>query len=750
MFAGAAMLLAALAAAAVLAPASAGPSALRLIALVAFATLAPGAAAMAWTRRVRPSVAWATAVVLSLSVVTLESAVTVWAGWWHPRQAVLLVALVTAVTAGAALRGAGLPTRDWIARFSRRRVGARLGWRLLALATPAAVWWWSLAHTDLSSLGQFGLLASVHPTFFVAAALTVVGLVVEATRGSGLRVIAGGYAVLLILIMHATTPILLDLPQYAWTYKHIGVVEFLATHGHVGDAADIYQQWPAFFATVAQLTSAVGADPVAAAEWAPVFFNLATSVVLFAIARTVATDRRVALVTVGVFQCVNWIEQDYLAPQGLAFVLSLGVLLIVLRWLVAAPPIGTGGRLGAWLRTGMPDRATPDRATSSRAGRAAALAAATLVMAALSATHQLSPFLVAGSVFALTLLGLVRPWWTSLVLFAVPVAYLVPRFDFINSTFGVFDGFDLLHNASGNAETWGSTGQAFSALVVRTLAVGVWLTVIALAVRSRRALGPILAPLTLTAIPFGLMVAQSYGGEAIYRVYLFSAPWAALIISIHLVRVLSPALSPRPATPGLTGRIAWLVRRSRLAPILALAATGGMLLAALLAAMQGRHGQLMVDRQSRDELAAARHLYASAAPGSTVVFAAPGFPTRLTANYADVNTHIAYGDPDLVTTAQLTRVTLNDSYLPLIEQFVRSQGAGDAGTTTGTAVTASAATTTGGAPSYLVISDAMDRYSEYFGALPEGSLDTLDASLAASPHWSLHYRNASTAIYQLR
>jgi hypothetical protein len=44
----------------------------------------------------------------------------------------------------------------------------------------------------------------------------------------------------------------------------------------------------------------------------------------------------------------------------------------------------------------------------------------------------------------------------------------------------------------------------------------------------------------------------------------------------------------------------------------------------------------------------------------------------------------------------------------------------------------------------------MRRQAAYFGYLPAGSLDTLDATLSDSPGWSLFYANDDVAIYQLR
>jgi hypothetical protein len=432
------------------------------------------------------------------------------------------------------------------------------------------------------------------------------------------------------------------------------------------------------------------------AAWAPVVFNLAGSLVLYAIARTLSPDRRVAFATVLIFQCVNWIEEDYLSPQGFAFVLSLGVFLIVLRYLRSAAPVPARLR---FLHTDLP---------SPPAGghRGWAIAAALALTAVIAATHQLSPYEVAGSVIVLVLLGLVRPWWLALAVPAVPVLYLIPRFRTVSGDFGIFESFNIFGNASGTAQNWGTVGQATSALAVRALTLAVWGLVALVVWRNRRSIGRILAALALAIVPFGLLFAQNYGGEAIYRVYLFSAPWCAFLIAYFVV-----SWAPRWKHAQWTG-----IGAATLVLVLALAGT-----------VQGRHGQLSVDQQDAASIAAARYLYQHGEPGATIVLATPDFPSRITANYGQFNTTLPVGEPDLVTGAKLTGILDGDA-IPPIESFAQSFD--------GTTV-------------YLVISDEMRRQAHYFGYLPDGSLDALQAALAEAPQWSVFYRNSGVTIYQL-
>jgi hypothetical protein len=602
---------------------------------------------------------------------------------------------------------------------------------IAVIAIAVALWLIAVHRTRIASVGDFGLLATVSPLFFVALALTVAGFLAEIIRGARRAWAMISYTVLLIFLLHGTAPALLSEPEYAWTYKHIGVIEVFLRNGRVIDHHDLYQEWPALFAGVAWLAKLSGADPIRLAQWAPVFFNLAASVILLAIGRTLTTDRRIPYLMVFGFQCINWVEEDYLSPQGFAFVLSLGALLVALRWLrtarSASPPEQPGRarswleRRQAWLTSGLP--AMPS--TGARV-RAWALVAFTVVLGVLTASHQLSPYLIVLDIAVLTLAGLVAPWWTALLALAVPVLYLIPRFGLVSGNFKIFESLDIFHNAQGNGDGWGTAGQAFSAIVVRVLALGVWafaLLRIWLAVRERKT-GLVLAPALLAFTPFLLLFAQSYGGEAIYRVFLFSAPWCAYLLAD--LGVLIGARIARSSwwhPPSTASRSRWTVG-SATGLLIATMLTGAL----ALATMQGRHGQLTVDRQSRASVVAADYLYAHGTPGATIMLAAPDFPSRLAANYNEFNRTVPVGEPDLITGALLKHVILNDEYLPSIENFAHSFH---------------------GSTTYLVISDEMRRYAQYFGVLPAGSLSTLSQTLSSAPNWSVFYRNSDVTIFQL-
>ncbi len=604
------------------------------------------------------------------------------------------------------------------------RVSAQLVVDALIPAGIVASWLLSVARTSTARVDSYGLLFVMHPAFFVAVVLCALGFVRELSRPGWRPWVLGGYTVLLVLVMHATVPLLLAEPEYAWVYKHLGVIDFIRTHGAVTNSRDIYQQWPTFFAGVAQVVAVTGVDPLRVAAWAPPFFDLANCLPVYAVARTLSTDRRMPYLAVFLFTCVNWIGQDYLSPQAFAYLLALGCFMIMLRWLRRAPRAARRElrplrRLRRWVQYEMPEAPY----TTARSRRLA-LAALYVIYSVIVVSHQISPYILAVSATALVVLGLLEAWQVVPILGGIAVSFLVTRYGTVDH-YGLFSGLNFFHNAEGahGNPSPSQPGQFFSSQVVRALALTVWgatgLTLLGL----RRRLGLVAVPGILAFSPMAILGLQNYGGEAIYRVYLFSAPWCVCVIAIALLRVRVPGWARRGwplRGRALTGR----ARRALYAARIALATP--LLAAAVLASMQGEHGQLEFDQITPAEVSGVSYLYNHVEQGAVIISAQSNMPESITARYADVSPQSAtlFGDG---LNGTLVAGDGSPADLSAIDGYFSELD---------------------GAPAYLLITTAMKHYADYFGFLPPGFLDRVDAMLGSSPDWKLWYSNADIKVYR--
>jgi hypothetical protein len=299
--------------------------------------------------------------------------------------------------------------------------------------------------------------------------------------------------------------------------------------------------------------------------------------------------------------------------------------------------------------------------------------------------------------------GVLRPRTFVLTLAVILVGFVAPRIMTVASEYSLFS-FNPVANASGNNDAWGTPEQEFSALVVRILTFALWLTAGYAVIRSRRRLGAVLLPAVIGFAPAASLVAGNYGGEAIYRVFAFSLPFAAL---------LTASIWVNGRVPGLRG-------------VVAVTASGVAIAATMLAALQGLQGQIVVNRVPAADIVAAKYFYAHALPGSMLVLVAPDFPTKLTANYDSFNK----GQPVDVALARDPELSgyLNGTRMEVMEQYIRNLGARD---------------------NYLVVSTQTTAYTTYFGLLPPGATRNLEQALRSSPRWEPFYQGEGVSIFHL-
>ena len=586
-----------------------------------------------------------------------------------------------------------------------RRVQAQLVLPVIGLAA------WAVGVSQLhpNSSGDYGLLAGSNFFFVLGFVALMTGFVVELASRTPRGWLLTLNLVGLIVAVHATVPIIYGgTPEYAWVYKHVGIISSFSHYGRITDAGNIYDQWPALFAGVAAISSLAHVSALSFAAWAPLAFELADALLLLAIFRLLTDNRRVPYLAVALYVgLIAWVGQDYLSPQAFGFLLWLAIAFIILRWLRApttASPTAASFRIGrvrARLLSGM--KPAP---TTTQAQRYVALVLVVAIFFAIVAAHQLTPYAILAGVGALTLTDLLRPRWLLVLLAAVAIAYLIPRYGLISHDFGgLFSGGNPIQNASGSQGTHNTGGEALTAQIVHLLAAAMWLLALGAIALRRKALGRVLIPALLAFSPFVILGAQSYGGEAIYRVYLFSAPWCALLIAGLLVEVRWPKrlmlASPRRHA------LRW-------------SAIGVVSVAALFAGLQGLYGPAAVNAFTSSELNASQWLYGHAPRGSVIVLPDENFPTLQAADYNSYDLQVMPSDP------QLGESWLNEGNMPEVKNWISSLGH---------------------QPKYLVVSRSMNAYARYFGA-PRG-YQKLVSEIPAGLGGSVVYQNPDTTIYRL-
>lgn len=651
------------------------------------ASVPPGAAIMCWVDSGLGVVQAGLTLTLSLAVTALTSASMIWLSAWHPK-ALLGLVLVSAVSCTVSLWRRGLP----LLSGATQRSGIGLWARLPPLIVGLGAWAYGLGKIHPDSISPYGLLASANIWFYLGIVLVLGGGLAELLRHTPRAWLLSAYVVALIIVIYASVPLLYKAPEYSWVYKHVEVMLGFEKYGRITNSQNIYQEWPVFFSLGASVCTLAGVGPLDLATWAPLTFELADAFLVLGIFRMLGMNRRSAYLAVFLYEgFIAWVGQDYLSPQGFAFMLWLGIANIMVRWLVVPGPddrasaLGVVTRIRRRLLAWMP---VPQAAT--RAERRVAIVLIAVIYFCIVSAHQLTPYMILLGVGSLVALGLLWRGWLLLGIMVIMAGgFLLPRYGLIVSQYGPLFGGSAVSNASGVPVT-GQGTQVFTAHVVHILAAAMWLLAAAAIVRHWRRLGEVAIPALLAFSPFVTVFIQSYGGEAIYRVYLFSAPWCALLIA--------DALMELPAT-------VW--RR-----ILAICACVG----AIVAGMQGSYGVSAYEAYSEQELSASLWLYSHAPHGSLFVEAADNFPTVS----ETLNKVVIPADP------QLGKAWVDEGNLTDVEDWMASYGQNTA---------------------YVVFAHSMAEYVNYY-SVPHG-YEALMRAAAHAVGWRVIYRNADTTIYQV-
>lgn len=588
----------------------------------------------------------------------------------------------------------------------------RLSGHGVVLALALALWLVSLQHVNPERMGDYGLITLLPATFYAALGVLTVSFGLCVVSGRPNRALLLGHVALLIVFIHATPPILYSTVRYAWTYKHVGIVDYILRHGTVDPTIGylgVYHDWPGFFAVAAFLTQVTGfSSALSLAGWAPVFVDLVTVSGLLLLYSSFTSDRRQQWAAVWVFSLGNWVGQDYFSPQALCYVLYLVVLGICLRWFRAPPSHPRIATLSAmkhpvaavrtYLGSILASRTDSGPTTFSRRD-GGLMIVLILSLVVIVSSHQLTPFMTISGLTALVLVGVVRTRWLPVLMVAMTVSWILyPAAPFLHSNTRMIVA--SLGQLVGNIDAGLSPlahvppSQVFVARVARFM-TGFLLVLPAVGLirRLRRGYRDI-ACILITVSPIVWIAATRYGHEILFRVFLFALPGAAFLSAM--------ALFPRPDI-GRSWRGALLLVVSSLLLLSGLCIT--------------YYGQEKMNYFAPDEVAAVRYFDRTAPAGSLLIEGSSNSPIPF--ELYERFTYLAITDQ---TDKQRLSVTRHP--VRVLRRWMRGYPA-----------------------AYVLITRAQKAEARIMGDLPSGALDRLQRKLSRSTHFTIVYRSPNAVLF---
>lgn len=589
-----------------------------------------------------------------------------------------------------------------------------LSWAALALTV--LFWCVSLAVIDPSRLDEFGLVPLLPLSFHAALAVLTASFSFSICRPQPPKWLLFFHIVLFILIVHATPALTYESLRYSWAWKHVGIVDYILRYGMVDRTIpnlNVYHNWPGFFAASALLTRAAGLESaLKLAAWAPVFFNLLNFGALLVLFRALVSDERIVWLALWLVFITSWVGQDYFSPQALAFFFYLAALAVAARWFadrrgfaLAQRSVGTGPGCGVELPASL---STWQAQKPTRGVVLTALLLLVALFAALSSSHQLTPIVTVFSLGALTLFTRNRALGLPVLMAVCCVSWIVygatPFFqaevgELIASFGQVSENFDAnLVNFSDL-----SRDQQLVALAARGLTLAVWTLALVgvikhMAQRIRVQAHIDWGLIGLAGAPFLLLAGNAYGGEVIFRIYLFSLPFMAL----------------------WTAYLFSATRRSSLWPrVAAIFTLSTVLLSGFIMAYFGKEQQFYF---SPSEVKAAQVMYGAAPKGALIIEGSPNYPSR----------YLKY--------EYYTQVAISREPLASRERVLSDPVGSMTRWMSDEAYTAA----------YLILTHSQETASEPLGALPPGSINAIWQALLEAPEFETLYRSDDAIVFTLK
>lgn len=545
--------------------------------------------------------------------------------------------------------------------------GSRLasGWVVLVVAALVC---WTIAAVGLKSAKEadYGLLQAANPLLGASIVLTIAAFLFGVRARIWSAVVSS--TVCLIVIERLTTTVGTDIPLYPWTYKHLAVVAYIQRYGGVERGVDIYHRWPGMFSATAWLSNLTGVSPTTIAHWFTPVIHVLGALAVYALARAWGTSALAAASATFLWEALSFLAQDYFSPQAIAYLLGIGVLICF--------GLARTHRAFVYL--------TP------------------LIFAGVTITHQLSPYWILLTAFALLVFRRLRPWWIPVLLAAIAGGYLLWNYAAVRDYGGAVSG-NLASNVFPSAQSNDVLAAGVAFRLTEFIYALMFLSAAAVFLVGWRRKQDVLGAGILTFSVL-LLLAQSYGGEAIFRVFVYALPGAAVLIAPALNRLLQAR-----------------VTRMSLA--------AALVTVACLASAQSYFAGWFGYRVTKGEIAANHYFAAHAVGASYLTSVPPGWPSLDTFQYAFFGTQQANYTASVFTANTRIKADLGssaeyDKVMTVLQSRKKL-------------------------PTYLVLSDRDQYYGWFVGVLPKDGLTRLETKVSSDPRWQLAFTSGDARVYTL-
>lgn len=420
---------------------------------------------------------------------------------------------------------------------------------------------------DSRKVDGYGIISALPAVYWVGLVLTAIGSTVlldAAAKRNDRFVSAVPFAWLLVL--HTAPALAHRFVRFNIVYTHMGFVRVIDSRDTGDVLIDARFAWPGLFGSL--VPSLPRLDPLVLDIVLRLWPTLITGSVMVLVAalarRSYPTVNLVGTLSAWAYVVLAWTGQDYFSPQGVGLLWYLCLLVVI-----ETGPLRTGPAFSAAMPI-MPRFAV---AGGDRPAARSTLGFVVLLILSFGAivSHPLAPFFVCTGLLILGVYGRTGAWR---LLFIVAGAYFIwvaiaaqPWWQTqLPSLIAQLGGFFSNLQSSTSERVATSSPQHLLVTQIRSyVGIGTFLAVLIIgsimSIARFRHLRPAIPLAPLAGIPALALALQSYGGEIVFRVLLFTLPLAVIVFGRVLAGIPDRARAYLPTAMALALAPLFLISR---------------------------------------------------------------------------------------------------------------------------------------------------------------------------------------------
>lgn len=202
---------------------------------------------------------------------------------------------------------------------------------LISYLTVSSFFLWTISIFKSNiDMAEFGLIQSLPFLYFISLGILLVAFLLSVKwQMNKIK-----FLIILLLIMYIfLTPTLIEgTPRFRSSYKVYGFVDYINRNGHIDPQILWYHNWPGAFMSMSILSDII--DPNHNSlfwMYFPFIIQIMYFFPMYILLKSLFQDEKKIWLGIWIFYILDFINQDYMSPQAIAYLFYLIILSIIVK-----------------------------------------------------------------------------------------------------------------------------------------------------------------------------------------------------------------------------------------------------------------------------------------------------------------------------------------------------------------------------------------------------------------------------------